>query len=93
MPAACKASSLRSYQVILGKHILPVFGERPITEITRASLLIQQSESLAYVRDQLGHHSIKLTVDTYGHLAPGGNRATVDKLDDPAFQALNALHK
>jgi integrase len=49
---------------------------------TYASLLIQQGESLAYVRDQLGHHSIKVTVDTYGHLVPGENRKAVDKLDD-----------
>ena len=49
---------------------------------TYASLLIQQGESLAYVRDQLGHHSIQITVDTYGHLVPGGNRQAVDKLDD-----------
>jgi integrase len=27
---------------------------------TYASLLIQNGESLAYIRDQLGHHSIKL---------------------------------
>ena len=47
-----------------------------------ASLLIQQGESLAYVRDQLGHHSIQITVDTYGHLVPGGNRQAVDRLDD-----------
>lgn len=39
-------------------------------------------ESLAYVRDQLGHHSIKLTVDIYGHLAPEGNKQAVDRLDD-----------
>jgi hypothetical protein len=32
--------------------------------------------------DQLGHASIRLTVDLYGHLVPGGNRAAVDKLDD-----------
>jgi integrase len=51
---------------------------------TYASLLIQQGESLAYVRDQLGHYSIKLTVDTYGHLVPGGNRQAVDRLDDTA---------
>jgi integrase len=37
---------------------------------TYASLLIAQGESLAYVRDQLGHHSIQITVDTYGHLVP-----------------------
>jgi hypothetical protein len=29
----------------------------------------------------MGHHSIKITVDTYGHLMPGGNKAAVDKLD------------
>lgn len=50
---------------------------------TFASLLIQQGESLAYVKDQMGHHSIQITVDTYGHLVPGANREAVDKLDDP----------
>jgi integrase len=49
---------------------------------TYASLLIQNRESLAYVRDQLGHSSIKITVDTYGHLAPGANKAAVDRLDE-----------
>jgi len=49
---------------------------------TFASLLIQNGESLAYVRDQLGHSSIQITVDTYGHLVPGGNRQAVNKLDD-----------
>lgn len=48
---------------------------------TFASLLIQQGESLAYVKEQLGHGSIQITVDTYGHLVPGGNRQAVDKLD------------
>ena len=47
-----------------------------------ASLLIEQGESLAYIRDQLGHSSIKVTVDTYGHLVPGGNRQAVDRLDE-----------
>lgn len=48
---------------------------------TFASLLIQQGESLAYVREQLGHSSIQVTVDVYGHLIPGANRAAVDRLD------------
>lgn len=48
---------------------------------TYASLLIQNGESLAYVKEQLGHHSIQITVDTYGHLVPGGNKAAVDRLD------------
>jgi hypothetical protein len=30
----------------------------------------------------MGHHSIRVTVDVYGHLFPGGNKAAVDKLDD-----------
>jgi integrase len=49
---------------------------------TYASLLIQAGESLAYVRDQLGHHSISVTVDIYGHLTPGGNKDAVERLDD-----------
>ena len=44
--------------------------------------MIQNSESLAYIRDQLGHRSIQIIVDTYGRLIPGGNRQAVDKLDD-----------
>src|SRR5215510_12133604 len=49
---------------------------------TFASLLLQQGESLAYVKEQMGHSSIQITVDTYGHLVPGGNRQAVDRLDD-----------
>jgi integrase len=48
---------------------------------TYASLLIQQGESLAYVQQQLGHSSIQVTVDVYGYLIPGANRAAVDRLD------------
>lgn len=51
---------------------------------TFASLLIQQGESLAYIKEQMGHHSIQVTVDIYGHLVPGGNKAAVDRLDEPA---------
>ena len=57
---------------------------------TYASLLIQAGESLAYVRDQLGHHSIKVTVDIYGHLDPEGNKQAVDKLDDVLPMHLDA---
>jgi integrase len=46
-----------------------------------ASWLIANKESLAYVRDQLGHHSIQITVDLYGHLVPGANREAVNRLD------------
>jgi integrase len=56
---------------------------------TFASLLIAQGESLVYVRDQLGHSSITITVDTYGHLVPGANRSAVDKLDDAGATTCN----
>lgn len=47
-----------------------------------ASLLLQNGESLTYVKEQMGHSSINVTVDIYGHLVPGGNRQAVNKLDD-----------
>ena len=49
---------------------------------TFASLLLQNGESPVYVMEQMGHSSIEITVDTYGHLIPAGNRAAVDRLDD-----------
>jgi hypothetical protein len=33
------------------------------------------------VKEQMGHSSIQVTVDTYGHLVPGADIAWVDKLD------------
>jgi len=35
---------------------------------TYASLLINQGESIKYVSKQLGHASIQITADLYGHL-------------------------
>jgi integrase len=51
---------------------------------TLASLLLSNGEPIVYVKEQLGHASIQLTVDTYGHLIPGANKAAVDRLDDPS---------
>ena len=51
-----------------------------------ASLLLQHGESIVYVKEQLGHASIQITVNTYGHLSSGANRAAVDKLDDVPAQ-------
>src|SRR5262245_5062207 len=47
---------------------------------TFASLLIQNGESLAYVKEQMGHSSIKITVDVYEHLVPGANRQAMNRL-------------
>jgi len=56
---------------------------------TYGSLLIAQGESLVYVKEQMGHHSIRVTVDTYGHLVPGGNKEAADRLDEPEESATN----
>ena len=55
---------------------------------TFASLLIQNGESLAYVKEQMGHSSIKVTVDVYGHLVPGANRQAVNST---ALRLINFL--
>jgi integrase len=60
---------------------------------TFASLLLQQSESPAYVQRQLGHASIKLTVDTYGKWLPMGNKAAVDRLDDSSGSKVVAIQE
>jgi integrase len=62
-----KAARLRSFRIHDLRH-------------TYASMLLQNGESVAYVRDQMGHHSIQITVDTYGHFIPGSNRAAANRL-------------
>jgi integrase len=56
---------------LLKKASLPALRIHDLRH-TFASLLIQNGESLAYVKEQMGHLSIKIMVDTYGHLVPGG---------------------
>jgi integrase len=55
---------------------------------TFASLLLQNGESPVYVKEQMGHSSIQITVDLYGHLIPGGNKQAVDRLDTPVDKSL-----
>jgi integrase len=45
-----------------------------------AHALIQNGASLAYVKEQMRHSSIQVTVDIYGHLVPGGNIKWIDRL-------------
>jgi integrase len=48
---------------------------------TFGSLLIQAGVSPAYVQKQMGHRSIQVTIDVYGHLIPGENVEWIDTLD------------
>lgn len=45
-----------------------------------ASMLIAQGETAKYVCDQMGHSSIQVTFDTYGHLFPQSRREAAAKL-------------
>jgi integrase len=49
---------------------------------TFATRLLMNSESPAYVKEQMGHSSIQVTVDLYCHWIPGSNRQAVDRLDE-----------
>jgi len=46
----------------------------PYARHTYASLMIRRGVPIAYVSRQLGHSSIQITVDLYGHFVPGGDR-------------------
>lgn len=49
---------------------------------TYAALLINQGESIKYVSKQLGHASIQITADLYGHLFRETSVAAMRRLDD-----------
>lgn len=49
---------------------------------TYASLLIQTTAPAKYIQEQLGHASIQVTMDVYGHLYGGEYRHFVSRLDD-----------
>ncbi len=73
---------LKSFRAVLRKAKIREIRFHDLRH-SYASWLIANKESLAYVRDQLGHHSIQITVDLYGHLVPGENREAVNRLDAP----------
>jgi integrase len=70
------------------RYFLPVLTKAGIRKIrlhdlrhTFGSLLIQNGASIVYVKEQMGHSSIQVTVDIYAHLIPGANVSFVDTLD------------
>ena len=52
-----------------------------------ASMLIAQGESAKYVCDQMGHSSIQVTYDTYGHLFSSARPESAAKLQAGMFAA------
>ena len=56
-----------------------------------ASLMLAQGTPLHVVSDVLGHASIAITKDVYGHLLEGDNRAAAESMGRALFGGRNAL--
>ena len=78
------------------KRVLQKAGLREIRfhdiRHTYASLLLSDGVTPVYVKEQLGHSSIQMTVDIYGHLIPSSNRGAVNRLDTLSNTHPNAPH-
>lgn len=70
---------LHHFQEILTNAELPKIRFYDLRH-THASLLISQGVHAKKIAERLGHSSIKLTMDTYGHLFEGSDRESADKM-------------
>ena len=52
------------------------------TRHTYATLRLSKGDNITDVSKQLGHASVKLTLDVYNHWVPGSKKSEVDGLDD-----------
>ena len=58
---------------------------------THASMLIAANVPMKVISERLGHSSIKITMDVYGHLQPDAAIAAADTVDQVMFGAPTAL--
>ncbi len=56
---------------------------------TCAAMLIQQRAHPRAIMERLGHSSIKVTLDTYGHLFPALDEALTESLDEQFQNAIS----
>ncbi|MBQ8635824.1 site-specific integrase [bacterium] len=70
------------------RQLNPVLRRAGVSEIrfhdlrhTFASLLLANDAHPKYVQDQMGHASIKITMDTYSHLLPEAHKKGVETLN------------
>ena len=76
---------------VVQRHFVPLLESAGLRRIrfhdlrhTFGSMLIGTGAPLTYVRDQMGHSSIKITVDIYGHLIPSADIKFMDRLEQAA---------
>jgi integrase len=86
----CKPmSALNMYN----RKFLPALKKAKLNKIrfhdlrhTWTSLLIDQGENIKYIQNQIGHSSIKITLDTYGHLLKDVNKEAAKRLGNVIFK-------
>jgi integrase len=71
---------LRRFQKICEANDLPKLRLYDLRH-THASLLIHEGVHPKKISERLGHSSIKLTMDTYGHLFEGSDRDSAEKME------------
>ncbi len=59
---------------------------------THASLLIAEGKHPKLIAERLGHSSIKLTMDTYGHLFPGADESSAHAMNELFSDAYRKPH-
>jgi len=52
---------------------------------TYASIQIDLGANIKYIQNQMGHSTIKLTLDTYGHLMKDVNQEAANRLGEAIF--------
>jgi integrase len=72
---------LRRFQKICEDNKLPRIRLYDLRH-THASLLIHEGVHPKKIAERLGHSSIKLTMDTYGHLVEGSDRDSAEKMEN-----------
>ncbi len=74
------------------RHFLPSLRRAGLRKIrfhdlrhTYSSLLISQGENIKFIQQQLGHSSIQVTLDRYGHLMPQVQKGAGERLQESVF--------
>ena len=72
--------SAQVWRPLLAKAGLP-YRKYHSTRHSYATWLLEDGADLRWVQKQLGHASIAMTADTYGHVQPDRHEAAVEGLD------------
>ncbi len=60
---------------------------------TFASRLLSRGANIKFIQAQLGHASLKMTLDTYSHLLPGEHEGLVTLLDESSSRSTEVNYR